>query len=125
MQFLSLVFCTEDECSSGLVSVYPPRQECNSFLHPQIAARDSVYQSRTVPVPLYPPTERGRTFVGRVASQLLLITNPSSDRVRSGWRGWGGVQFYFANHRQTSVFFKVWRMVGPNGPREISVEVSP
>ncbi|XP_043227875.1 WASH complex subunit 5-like isoform X2 [Amphibalanus amphitrite] len=53
-------------------------QECNSFLQSQVHERDSAYQSRTVPIPLYPPTDKSRTFVGRLANQLLLLTDPRS-----------------------------------------------
>ncbi|XP_037084862.1 WASH complex subunit 5-like [Pollicipes pollicipes] len=53
-------------------------QECNSFLQIGVHERDSVYQSRTVPVPLFPPTDKARTFVGRLAAQLLLLTDPRS-----------------------------------------------
>ena len=65
------------------VSPWFCRQECNSFLQSQVPERDSVYQSRTVPIPLYPPTDRCRTFVGRLANQLLLLTAPRSEGTRS------------------------------------------
>eukprot|EP00048_Salpingoeca_helianthica_P015709 m.228184 g.228184 ORF g.228184 m.228184 type:complete len:1164 (+) comp17418_c0_seq1:49-3540(+) len=51
-------------------------QECNSFLRTKIFSWQSVYQSKTIPVPVFQPVDESVNFVGRLARELLRITDP-------------------------------------------------
>lgn len=56
-------------------------QECNSFLKKKVFDYESIYQSKTIPIPLYPPLSGGGSevsmnFIGRLAREILRITDP-------------------------------------------------
>ncbi|KAJ8965671.1 hypothetical protein NQ314_003953 [Rhamnusium bicolor] len=55
---------------------YNVEQECNGFLRNKIHAWQSVYQSRYVPIPLYPPTDNSVNFIGRLAREVIRLTDP-------------------------------------------------
>ena len=38
----------------------------------------SLYQSQNIPIPTFAPVDESRTFIGRLARQILLSTNPNS-----------------------------------------------
>jgi len=55
---------------------YNIEQECNSFLKKRIYDWQSIYQSVAIPIPVFPSSdERSVNFIGRLARELLSITN--------------------------------------------------
>jgi WASH complex subunit strumpellin len=58
---------------------YNVEQECNSFLRTKIHDWQSVYQSTTIPIPQFPRSDsESVTFVGRLAREILRITDTRS-----------------------------------------------
>ncbi|OQR75271.1 WASH complex subunit strumpellin-like [Tropilaelaps mercedesae] len=56
---------------------YNVELECNAYIRHEIHDWDSVYQSRKIPIPRYPPTcSMARTFAGRLANEFSRITDP-------------------------------------------------
>ncbi|XP_047110859.1 LOW QUALITY PROTEIN: WASH complex subunit 5 [Schistocerca piceifrons] len=56
---------------------YNVEQECNSFLRNKVQDWQSVYQSRTIPIPRFPPADNTSVnFIGRLARELLRVTDP-------------------------------------------------
>lgn len=52
-------------------------KECNAFLNHKVSEWQSKYQSFTIPIPTYPVEADGAaTFIGRLAKELLRITDP-------------------------------------------------
>ena len=61
---------------SRIVS-YNVEQECNSFMREKVLDWESIYQSKTIPVPTFPPLDPySVNFIGRLARELLRITDP-------------------------------------------------
>ena len=59
------------------------QQECNSFLKKKVFEWESMYQSKNIPIPIYPPVLSGNpvndqsvNFIGRLAREILRITDP-------------------------------------------------
>ncbi|XP_067001738.2 WASH complex subunit 5 [Anabrus simplex] len=58
---------------------YNVEQECNSFLRNKVQDWQSMYQSKTIPIPRFPPTDNmSVNFIGRLARELLRITDPKT-----------------------------------------------
>lgn len=58
---------------------YNVEQECNGFLRNKVHDWESAFQSRYVPIPHYAPTDSiSENFVGRLAREILRITDPKS-----------------------------------------------
>lgn len=55
---------------------YNVEQECNSFLRTKIFDWQSVYQSKTIPIPCFHPVDESVNFVGRLAREILRHTDP-------------------------------------------------
>lgn len=58
---------------------YYVEQECNSFLRQKVADWESLYQSRTIPIPKFAPVPadpQAASFVGRLTNELLRVTDP-------------------------------------------------
>lgn len=51
-------------------------QECNSFLRTKIYDFQSVYQSKTVPIPQFPQVDESVNFIGRLAREILRHSDP-------------------------------------------------
>lgn len=61
---------------SRIVS-YNVEQECNAFLRHKVQDFQSVYQSRTIPIPRFPQLDQASVnFIGRLAREVLRITDP-------------------------------------------------
>lgn len=54
---------------------YNVEQECNSFLREKVHDWQSVYQSTTIPIPKFPPVDESVNFIGRLAREILRITD--------------------------------------------------
>uniref|UniRef100_A0A1B6MUI7 WASH complex subunit strumpellin n=2 Tax=Graphocephala atropunctata TaxID=36148 RepID=A0A1B6MUI7_9HEMI len=53
--------------------------ECNSFLRVKVLPWQSVHQNKAIPVPQFSPTDtQSITFVGRLARELIRITDPKT-----------------------------------------------
>ncbi|EGD78584.1 WASH complex subunit strumpellin [Salpingoeca rosetta] len=64
-------------------------QECNAFLRTQTLESDSLYQSKAIPIPKFPPRDReSRNFIGRLARQLLRRTAPETAMYLEKTRSW-------------------------------------
>jgi WASH complex subunit strumpellin len=58
-------------------------QECNSFLKKKVFEWESIYQSKNIPIPVYPPlnvpnatpSEFSVNFIGRLAREILRMTD--------------------------------------------------
>lgn len=58
---------------------YNIEQECNSFMRIKILDFESVYQSKNIPIPRFPPLDScSVNFIGRLARELLRITDPKT-----------------------------------------------
>ncbi|CAG0896952.1 unnamed protein product [Darwinula stevensoni] len=56
---------------------YNVERECNSFLRNKVEDWESLYQSKAIPIPKFPPKDADSiTFVGRLAREVLRITDP-------------------------------------------------
>ncbi len=60
-------------------------QECNSFLKKKVFEWESMYQSKTIPIPVYSSVSTGNVvndqsvnFIGRLAREILRITDPKA-----------------------------------------------
>lgn len=52
-------------------------QECNAFMRHKILDFESVYQSKSIPIPIFAPLDVfSVNFIGRLARELLRITDP-------------------------------------------------
>jgi WASH complex subunit strumpellin len=58
-------------------------QECNSFLKKKVFDYESIFQSKSIPIPVYAPlpppsgsSEFSVNFIGRLAREILRITDP-------------------------------------------------
>ena len=70
-------------------------QECNSFLKKKVFEYESMYQSKTIPIPVYPPvttanltSENSVNFIGRLAREILRLTDPKTSyyiHQKSAW----------------------------------------
>ncbi|KAH9415169.1 hypothetical protein DERP_006260 [Dermatophagoides pteronyssinus] len=55
---------------------YNVEQECNAFMKQKVLDYQSLYQSKSVPIPKYPPLDQQSTnFIGRIVQELTRITN--------------------------------------------------
>lgn len=63
---------------SRIVS-YNVEQECNAFLRQKVQDWQSVYQSRAIPIPTFPPLDQASVnFIGRLAREVLRVTDPKT-----------------------------------------------
>ena len=58
-------------------------QECNSFLKKKVFEYESIYQSKNIPIPVFPPISTGIgeisvNFIGRLAREILRMTDPKT-----------------------------------------------
>ena len=54
-------------------------QECNAFMRQKVLEFESVYQSKSIPIPKFEPIDvYSVNFVGRLARELLRITDPKN-----------------------------------------------
>ncbi|CAF0738574.1 unnamed protein product [Brachionus calyciflorus] len=51
-------------------------QECNNFTKKKIFEFESIYQSKNIPIPIYPPVDQSVNFIGRLAREILRMTDP-------------------------------------------------
>ncbi|CAK8692488.1 unnamed protein product [Clavelina lepadiformis] len=54
---------------------YNVEQECNSFLRQKVQDYESLYQSKDIPIPRFLPVDNSINFIGRLARELLRMTD--------------------------------------------------
>ncbi|XP_062506598.1 WASH complex subunit 5-like [Corticium candelabrum] len=57
---------------------YNVEQECNLFLRQKIYDWQSIYQSTAIPIPRFPPVDESVNFVGRLAREMMRMTDSRS-----------------------------------------------
>ncbi|XP_050504849.1 WASH complex subunit 5 isoform X1 [Diabrotica virgifera virgifera] len=57
---------------------YNVEQECNGFLRFKVHPWQSVYQNRYVPIPIFPSIDQSVNFIGRLAREVIRLTDPRS-----------------------------------------------
>ena len=57
---------------------YNVEQECNSFLRTKVQDFESIYQSTTIPIPRFQMVDGSVNFIGRLAREILRITDPKT-----------------------------------------------
>uniref|UniRef100_A0A1I8H261 WASH complex subunit strumpellin n=1 Tax=Macrostomum lignano TaxID=282301 RepID=A0A1I8H261_9PLAT len=84
---------------------YNVEQECNSFLREKVQDFQSVYQSKAIPIPKFPPPagDRAVNFIGRLATELLRVTDPKQTIYIDQMAAW-----YDAKSRQEVLNSRVW-----------------
>lgn len=56
---------------------YNVEKECNTFLRKKVQDWQSRYQSASIPIPTFAPVDNvSVNFVGRLATEMLRLTNP-------------------------------------------------
>lgn len=89
--------------------------ECNSFLRVKVMEWQSVHQSKAIPVPMFPPTDsQSVTFVGRLARELIRITDPKTTIYVESATAW----FDYKTQNQVvdiKLFSKITKSVGISG----------
>ena len=70
-------------------------QECNQFLKKQVNAQTSQYQNKSAPIPMLRASAMGTgpaTFMGRLLSELLSVTNPRNTMFLQPSNAWFDLQ---------------------------------
>lgn len=93
---------------------YNVEQECNSFLRTKVQDWESIYQSTAIPIPVYPPVDESVNFIGRLAREIIRITDPKVTSYIDPMKAW-----YDSKTKQELVnrklFQKLQRSVGTFG----------
>ncbi|KAL3869501.1 hypothetical protein ACJMK2_042174 [Sinanodonta woodiana] len=93
---------------------YNVEQECNSFLRTKVQDWESVYQSKAIPIPRFRPVDESVNFIGRLAREIIRITDPKATSYIEQMKAW-----YDIRTRQELVnktlFQKIQKAVGTFG----------
>ena len=93
---------------------YNVEQECNSFLRTKVQDWQSIYQSTAIPIPRYTPVDESVNFIGRLAREIIRITDPKVTSYIDPMKAW-----YDLKTKQELVnrklFQKLQRSVGTFG----------
>lgn len=96
---------------------YNVEQECNAFLRTKVQDWQSVHQSRAIPIPIFPPPSQDPAsvnFIGRLARELIRITDPKSTIYVEHMTTWYDVR----THKEVinmKVFSKINKSIGIAG----------
>ncbi|XP_035827087.1 WASH complex subunit 5 [Aplysia californica] len=93
---------------------YNVEQECNSFLRTKIQDWQSVYQSTAIPIPRFVPVDESVNFVGRLAREILRITDPKTTSYVDQMKAWYDLKTKQEITNRT-LFAKIHRAVGSFG----------
>ena len=69
---------------------YNVEQECNLYLKKKVNDQQSIFQSRAIPIPRFPPPagDRAINFTGRLANALKTLTSFKSTIYSPECLGW-------------------------------------
>jgi len=94
---------------------YNVEQECNSFLRNKVQDWQSIHQSKTIPIPKFPPTDSASVnFIGRLARELIRITDPKTTVYIEHMTAW----YDLKTHNEVinlKFFSKITKSVGTAG----------
>ncbi|XP_077547549.1 WASH complex subunit strump isoform X4 [Haemaphysalis longicornis] len=94
---------------------YNVEQECNAFLRHKVQDWQSVYQSRTIPIPSFPPLDQASVnFIGRLAREVLRVTDPRTTVYVDQSNAWFDVKSH-AEVVNLSLFSLLQKSVGTPG----------
>ncbi|XP_071117463.1 WASH complex subunit 5-like [Haliotis cracherodii] len=93
---------------------YNVEQECNSFLRTKVQDWESIYQSTAIPIPRFPPVDESVNFIGRLAREILRITDPRQTAYIDQMKAWYDLKTR-AEVCNRTLFQKLHRAVGSFG----------
>ncbi|XP_053393927.1 WASH complex subunit 5-like isoform X1 [Mercenaria mercenaria] len=93
---------------------YNVEQECNSFLRTKVQDWESVYQSTAIPIPRFRPVDESVNFIGRLAREVIRITDPRAAAYIDSMKAWYDIKTKQEIVNKT-VFSKIQRAVGTFG----------
>ncbi|XP_065176777.1 WASH complex subunit 5-like [Sycon ciliatum] len=93
---------------------YNVEQECNSFLRTKVYDFQSVYQSKTIPIPRFRPVDASVNFMGRLAREMLRMTDPKVTYFVNQMNTWYNNRSY-DEVIDSKVFAKLQNAVGTFG----------
>lgn len=94
---------------------YNVEQECNAFLRHKVQDWQSTYQSRTIPIPSFPPMDQASVnFIGRLAREVLRVTDPRTTVYVDQSNAWFDVKSH-AEVVNLSLFSLLQKSVGTPG----------
>ncbi|XP_052274369.1 WASH complex subunit 5-like isoform X2 [Dreissena polymorpha] len=93
---------------------YNVEQECNSFLRTKVQDWESLYQSIAIPIPRFRPVDESVNFIGRLAREIIRITDPRCASYIDSMKAWFDIKTRQEIVNKT-VFSKVQRAVGTFG----------
>ncbi|ESP05218.1 hypothetical protein LOTGIDRAFT_180993 [Lottia gigantea] len=93
---------------------YNVEQECNSFLRTKVLDWQSVYQSTAIPIPRFPPVDESVNFIGRLAREILRITDSRTTIYIDQMKAWYDVKTKQEVANRT-LFQQIHRAVGSFG----------
>lgn len=72
------------------IILFHVEQETNVFLTQKVLPWNSVYQNKSIPIPIPPPPTNPdcQTFMGRLANEIILVTNPRTTVYSSALCSW-------------------------------------
>lgn len=93
---------------------YNVEQECNSFLWTKVQDWESIYQSTAIPIPRFAPVDESVNFIGRLAKEIIRITDPKSTSYVDQMKAWYDMKTKQEITNRT-LFEKIHRAVGSFG----------
>ncbi|XP_047143782.1 WASH complex subunit 5 isoform X1 [Hydra vulgaris] len=93
---------------------YNIEQECNSFLETKIMDWQSIYQSSTVPIPRFLPIDSSVNFIGRLAREVLRITDPKTTTYIEQLSSWFDIRTR-EEVMNSSIFSLIQKSIGTPG----------
>lgn len=93
---------------------YNVEQECNSFLRTKVLDWQSVYQSTAIPIPRFAPVDESVNFIGRLAREILRITDPRATAYIDQMKAWYDLRSK-TEITNRALFSKIHRATGSFG----------
>ena len=93
---------------------YNVEQECNSFLRTKVLDWQSVYQSTAIPIPRFAPVDESVNFIGRLAREILRITDPKTTAYIDQMKAWYDIRTK-TEITNRALFSKIHRATGSFG----------
>ncbi|XP_075161165.1 WASH complex subunit strump [Haematobia irritans] len=104
---------------SNRVINYNVERECNAFLRNKIQNWQSKYQSTTIPIPIFPPLQgdlsKSNNFIGRLAYEILLCTDPRNTIYLDVKAAWYDKKPPHKEVLDSRFFYKMREAIGPAG----------